>query len=136
MTATSKTETAPKVDRFALLFVAGPTVWFAHFVLIYVLADFGCQAGIAQSRIAGQDTLKVLIVLATIVMAMLTAAAAFVSLRQWRRNKPDQPDNGRAEKRKQFTELISFVSNLLFTVVIIVTVLPVFFLSSCGGMGV
>lgn len=136
MTVSTKTDSAPKVDVYALLFVSGPVLWFAHFALIYVLVDFGCQAGIGQSRIAGQDALKVLIVFATVVAALLTAISAFVSLRHWRRTGPEEADRGRAENRRHFTGLISFLSNLLFTVVIIVTAVPVFFLSSCGGMGV
>lgn len=68
--------------------LAGPSLWLAHFAVVYLLAEAACEA----ERTGGMDvldpsTLRVVVVVATIVAAGTAVVAAIWS---WRRSR--RPD--------------------------------------------
>lgn len=113
-------------------FISGPVIWIFHFVLIWAIGEMGCLAGLGQWLVLGVSTIPALVVLATIPAVALTLFSLFVAYRNWRRlddvNDEIQTDT---EGRQRFMAFAGIVLSALFTVVMIVELIPVFILPAC-----
>ena len=48
----------------------GPVTWFIYFMLVYMIADLGCQAGWGQVLVMGFNLVELLVVLSTIIAVL------------------------------------------------------------------
>jgi heme/copper-type cytochrome/quinol oxidase subunit 3 len=61
-----------------VLFLAGPVIWFAHFMLVYLYAEAGCTAAFQP---IGPSAVAVFTIVVTVVAAVATAALAVRAVR-------------------------------------------------------
>lgn len=116
-------------------FISGPVIWIIHFVLIWAIGEMGCMAGLGQWLVLGVNSIQALVVLATVPAVALTLFSLFIAYRNWRRlggvNDEIQTDT---EGRQRFMAFAGIVLSALFTIVMIVELIPVFILPSCVGI--
>lgn len=68
------------------LTLAGPVLWFVHFVVVYLLAEAACEAQrTAEMTFISERTLSWSVAIATIVAALLCVLAAVAAWRRHRR---------------------------------------------------
>jgi uncharacterized membrane protein YbhN (UPF0104 family) len=76
--------TAPPRTRRALaLFVAGPVVWFAHFIVVYIVAEAGCTGEGTGLRLFDPPVPTVVTLVATAVATLACAAVARWEHQRW-----------------------------------------------------
>lgn len=68
------------------VFLAGPVVWFSHFMLVYLVAEAGCTGDGHGLDVFDPPVPVVWTVVATVVAVALCAAAAVWARRRWRAN--------------------------------------------------
>lgn len=115
---------------FALL--GGGVAWTLHLLLAYVVAEFGCLSGLGEND-AGGLTVVAWLLLAVSAGALALAAAATIAAAGIRRQLHElsnvQMENART---LAFSGRLALVTNLVFTLVIAVQSVPIFyFLRSC-----
>jgi heme/copper-type cytochrome/quinol oxidase subunit 2 len=114
--------------------IGAPIIWFVHFVIVWAIAEFGCAAGQASTVITG-GSIQVLVIVATVVGVIGTLGSAFVAYRSWRQLERESADGGeRRQGLQPFMAFMGMILGLLFTVVVILDVIPVFIVSTCGGV--
>ena len=117
---------------FGLL--AGPIVWSVYFLVGYGLTEFVCKLGLLEFRILGLAALSAIIVGLTLVALLITLYAGFLAYRNWQRMKEDEPDEGQPSwpaENSQFMALTGLLLNGLFSLTILVSGIPAFFLPPC-----
>lgn len=101
MTSASGTPVPVKIggdrrDRriFAVL-LAGPVVWFTHFMLVYLVAEMGCTGDGPGFELFDPPVPVITTIAATVVAVGLCAASATWGLRWWTssRRRPDAADD-------------------------------------------
>jgi hypothetical protein len=112
-----------------IIFLSGPVIYAVYFLTVYVLGEFGCFAGFSQINLLGLDPVRLGVIVLTIMAALLTLGMGFVSFRQWRalRAGPDDPD----EDDPKFMLFVGMWLNGLFTLVILLTAVPMLVGSAC-----
>jgi heme/copper-type cytochrome/quinol oxidase subunit 3 len=115
--------------RVWLLFLAGPVLWFAHFMAVYVLVESGCAAGGTDLELLGLDVMALVTVVATVVAAGVALAVALVALRRWRR--ADDADVLAGGERESGLALAGMLLGFLFVVAILFTGFPAVHLRPC-----
>lgn len=67
-----------------LLFVAGPVIWFGHFMTVYLVVEAACAADGRQRELLGLHLLSVATLVATaiaVVLLLFTSARAYAAWR-------------------------------------------------------
>lgn len=117
------------------LFLAGPTIWFTYFILVYALAEVLCKPLAGDAGAAGLPLISIITVVATVVAALLAAAAAVVAYRRWQatRTAPDASaeDQERASMGGNALVLSGFLLSVLFTIAVVLTGAPALVLRPC-----
>jgi hypothetical protein len=122
------------VSRMALRFgmVGGGVAWTLHLLLSYVVAEFGCLAGLGEVRFLGLTVVAWLLLGVTLAVLALGGMAAMVSWRSQRileGHVTEGPDDLAGEK---FMARTGFVTNVAFLAIIAVQAIPIFyFLRAC-----
>ena len=120
----------------ACTLLAGPILWFVHFVVVYALAEFGCRANFKNLSFFTPETIRssiVIITVALLVGVLLGSLLGYRSLKalQNKTNSdpslPESPD----DTRIRFLLIAGMTLNAFFFINIIVTTLPVFFVDVC-----
>ena len=118
-----------------LLFLAGPALWFTHFMLVYVLAEVLCRPFDGASGVTSLPLLSVFTIVTTIVFALAAAAGAVLAYRRWRGLRAEAGDSpGEAERASTQGEaltLAGFLLGALFSVAVVFTGAPAVFLQPC-----
>lgn len=79
---------APPWTRRALtLFVAGPVVWFAHFIVVYVVAEAGCTGAGTGLRLLDPPVPTVVTLAATAVATVACAVIAWWEYQRWQADR-------------------------------------------------
>lgn len=119
----------------------GPAVaWLVHFLAIYALAEFGCLSPLAERVVLGASLVAWLVLAVTVACLALSGGVTWLAWRIDQRlsaaptapatagpEADPGPDAGRFAARAGWT------SGLLFTLIIAVEAVPVFFyLRDCG----
>lgn len=115
---------------FALL--GGGSAWMLHLLLAYAISEFGCLAGFGARHIGGLSAVAWLL-LAASALALAIALGATLIARRIRRQAL-QPSRAATEGAQAlaFGGQLAFVTNLVFSLVIAVQSVPIFyFLRSC-----
>lgn len=83
-----------------------PTVWFAFFLLAYLVTGTACTLGYAQETVAGMNIVRVLVVVAGIVAGLVMVIAGVQAWQQWRDGNGAEVTDA---ERHRFTDLVSLV---------------------------
>ena len=128
---------ARTIERDSLLSViAGPLVWTAHFLTLYIFTAIACAHGFFDDEILGIGIVPLVGGAATLLAVVLILDAGYLSWRRWRR----RPDTGRPAPPQDSNDVASrrrFMAHaalLLCGISLIATVwesLPLVFFASC-----
>ena len=124
--------------RWALaMFVAGPVIWSAHFLLVYLTVEAGCSGGGPGLRLFDPPVPKVVTLAATVVAAAAALACAGWSYRRWRARTSEPAADEAADLAGGLTDrggtlaFAGFLLSLLSVVTILAVGLPALVLPSC-----
>jgi hypothetical protein len=126
--------------RWALaMFVAGPVIWSAHFLLVYLVVEAGCSGDGPGLRLFDPPVPKVVTLAATAAAAAAALACAGWSYRRWRAGSSDPAADeagdlagGRTDRDRGGTlAFAGFLLSLLSVVTILFVGLPALVLPSC-----
>lgn len=67
-----------------VIFLAGPVIWFSHFMLVYLVAEAGCTGGGPGLRAFDPPVPVAFTLVSTAVAVPLCAVAAIWAFRHWR----------------------------------------------------
>lgn len=114
-----------------VLFLAGPTLWFTHFILVYVLAEVLCKPLAGVDGVTALPLVSVLTVVATIVFALAAAVGSALAYRRWRESRDAPADDERASAQGESLVFAGFLLGVLFTVAVVFTGAPAVVLRPC-----
>jgi len=109
--------------------LVGPLIWFTHFVFVWAVAEMGCIANYANMPMLTPSTIRIVVVVATVVALAAVALGLFVGWR-WR-GAVRQGGVTYAESRAKFLIQVGLSLSVLFFVSIVVTALPAFVIGVC-----
>ena len=122
--------------RWALaMFVAGPLIWSAHFLLVYLIVEAGCSGDGPGLRLFDPPVPKVVALAATAAAAAAALACAGWSYRRWRASEhepaADEASDHQDRDRGGTLAFAGYLLSLLSVITILAVGLPALFLSSC-----
>jgi hypothetical protein len=126
--------------RWALaMFVAGPLIWSAHFLLVYLVAEAGCSGDGPGLRLFDPPVPKVVTLAATAAAAAAALACARWSYRRWRAGSSDPHADEAGDLAGGHTDrdrggtlaFTGFLLSLLSVVMVLFVGLPALALPSC-----
>lgn len=120
---------SPAVLAYSIL--AGPILWFVHFVAVYSLAEFGCRANFINAAFLTPETIRLLILVITLVIIVAVGAGGVWAYQGWRSFARKGSNDTDSEMREYFLIRVGMMLSGLFLFSIIVTTVPIFFLSTC-----
>lgn len=133
MTDTNETHVEPTASaspadrrRFVsliVLFLAGPTIWITHFMVVYLLAEAVCTTDLT-THVFGLHVVSTVTLIAT---AVAVAATAYVGVLALRRSHRDQ-SSGEPDGPLAFA---GFLLSALFGLAILFVGVPAFVLDAC-----
>jgi hypothetical protein len=115
--------------RLWLGFLTGPIVYIVYFIVVWALGEFGCLAGIQQLSLLGQNPIRFGVLVFTAVAAFITLMIGILSFRRWRQVRHEPGQNG--GNYAQFMLLVGTWLNGLFTLVILMSAIPMLLGSAC-----
>lgn len=83
---------APGTRRALALFVAGPVIWFAHFGLVYLVAEAGCTGDGPGLNVFDPPAPRAVTLVATVVAGLACLAVAWWEYRRWRTGQRPLPE--------------------------------------------
>lgn len=114
-------------DRGSLLgIVAAPTIWAAHFLLVYVLGALSCARGAPPLA-----SMLPIVAAATISALAGIALVSWPSWREWRGERDVETDHATAEGRSHFLAHASLLLAGLSIVAVLLQSLPALLSLSC-----
>jgi hypothetical protein len=129
--------TRVSTDRRALstlaLFLAGPVIWSAHFIVVYVVVEAGCTGSGEGLTAFDPPVPRVVTLVATVVAAVACLLVAAASARRWRSDRVEHPDRTALSPGEGVAPLafVGLLLSLLGFVTVLFVGLPVFFLPTC-----
>lgn len=128
----------PSTRRALALFVAGPVVWFTHFVVVYVVAEAGCTGEGTGLRLFDPPVPIVVTLVATAVATVACAVIAWWEYRRWQAGRhPVAADHADAVPESDDPQIAGALpfTGFLLAIVSLVSVLfvglPAVVLPSC-----
>lgn len=118
--------------RLWTTFLAGPVIYTAYFLIVWILGEFGCLAGLHRVPLLGANPIRLGVLVFTAVAALITLAVGIPGFRRWRRRQ-----HGHAGDKEDDVTFMLFVGiwlNGLFTVVILLSAVPMLLGSACDYM--
>lgn len=116
--------------RLGYSILAGPILWFVHFILVYTIAEFGCRANFNNFLFITPANIRVVIVAITIPILIFVGIGGIFAYREWTRLKEGRVDSKIAE-REHFLVIMAMLLSLLFLFSILVTTMPTFVVNVC-----
>ena len=117
--------------------LGGPILWIAHFLVSYAWVEFACRANLLvfDSTIPGLTVLSWSVLVLTLIAALAALYVGWSSLQSWRRlrgsQETNEPDSWRIES-KRFMALSGILLSTWFSLVILLSGLPVLVLRPCA----
>ncbi len=120
----------------AFTLLAGPILWFVHFVLVYAAAEFGCRANFNNLIFFTPESIRSTIIVVTVVALVGVLWGGLLGYRSLKaiqnRGHSDPslqelPD----DTRIRFLLMLGMTLNAFFFLNILVTVMPAFFVGVC-----
>lgn len=123
----------PRARTTIALFVAGPVIWTAHFMLVYLVVEAGCTGDGPGLNLFDPPVPTVTTLAATAVAALACLATAGLGYGRWRADRRERPDEPGLEPpdRRGLLAFAGFVLSLLGFVTILFVGLPALFLPAC-----
>jgi hypothetical protein len=121
------------------LFLAGPTIWFLHFLAVYLVTEAVCTLGEdAGGRWLGLPTVSGYTLAATAVAVVTMAGSTTASYRRWRAEERarrsadgDGSDAAAGRGKDRALAFAGFLLGVLFVVAVLMVGLPAIWLSPC-----
>jgi hypothetical protein len=118
--------------------IAGPLVWTAHFLTLYVFTAIACAKGFFDDEILGLRVVQLFGGAVTAVALLLILDAMMLSYRRWRgmpwdgRPGPLPPhDTNDIHSRRRFMAYAGFLLSGLALIATIWETLPIVFFAAC-----
>lgn len=122
----------PQSGRLWWFMLAGPVVYIVYFLVVYTLGEFGCIAGIQRYTLFGISSIVIGVIASTVVAAPITLLVGMMSYRRWRRfAQAEDRVKGPEEGYPQFMSFVGLWLNGMFTVLILLTAVPMLLGSFC-----
>lgn len=96
-----------------VVFLAGPVIWFAHFMVVYLVAEAGCTGGGTGLRLLGPPVPAVVTGVATVVAVAACVVSAVWGMRWWRRDRDRAGDGAHDRHELAGFASLAFVGALL-----------------------
>jgi hypothetical protein len=112
------------------MFLAGPVIWSAHFLLVYLVAEAGCTGGGPGLQRFDPPVPTVVTLVATAVAALACLAAAAWNYRRWRASQHEAGDLGQPGRGGSLA-FAGFLLSLLGMVTVLFVGLPALALPAC-----
>lgn len=121
------------LSHFSLLYsiMAGPIVWALQFVLVYMVAEFGCRANFNNVVYFTPETIRLICVVITVIALLAVAFGGLLAYRNWQALPNRQTDTTANDYQTRFLISLGALLTPLFLLSIIATVAPVFIVSVC-----
>jgi len=113
------------------LFLAGPIIWFGHFMIVYLMGETWCSADDSAEEILGLPVLSFVTVVVTVVAAGVTLVFAEIAHRRWRARADNRSDWLDGDDRNAGLALAGALMGMLFAFAILFVGLPAAFLVPC-----
>ena len=134
-TAAASPEARRRFLTLAGLFLAGPSIWMAHFFAVYLVAEVLC-AVVVDADVLSLPLLSAATLLATALAVAAVAVTTLLAYRRWRRSASASHAAGddRAETQGEHDAeiaLAGFLLGILFIVAILFVGMPAAVLDPC-----
>ncbi|MDP8930745.1 MAG: hypothetical protein M3O70_19800 [Actinomycetota bacterium] len=124
----------PRARSTLALFVAGPMIWTAHFLLIYLIVEAGCTGDGPGLRLFDPPVPTVVTLATTAVAAVACLASAAWGYRRWRADqhqRADEPGGLEPAEGGGSLALAGSLLSLLGFVTVLFVGLPALVLPAC-----
>jgi hypothetical protein len=111
--------------------LAGPIMWAVHFVLVYMVAEFGCRANFVNLTYFSPDGIRTFIFGVTVVFVLGVASGGIIAYRSWNTLQNNGEGDSPRNERTQFLVKMGLFLSALFILSIIFTAMPAFFTNAC-----
>jgi hypothetical protein len=111
--------------------LAGPIIWFVHFIIVYVAGEFGCRINFTNQLIVSLTTIQLIVGIVTIVSVIGVGIGGMMAYRQWQSAENQQNDVPSPEMLVHFLAMMAMLLSALFLFAIVMTAVPTIFLSTC-----
>lgn len=129
---------APSSRMIWVLFLAGPTVWFLHFMAVYLVVEAVCTGGRAERALWGLPLVSTFTLLATVGAVVVIVGFAVAAYRRWRdiegvvpHQKDEREEEAVARGHDRALAFAGFALGLLFILGVLFTGLPALWLTPC-----
>lgn len=129
-----KTPIPPPIKDKTLGFSVGTgvIVWAIHLMAVYVFVALACGRGWLEFGKLSISGVNLILIILTIPAVILIVVAGIVSYRGWRKLREHKGVGEDSQhKRYQFMLLSGAILNLLFSLLVIITLVPSFILPPC-----
>lgn len=113
------------------LFMAGPLIWGAHFMSVYLVAEAVCAVGAGNARVLGLQAVSMATLAATVVAGAATLVAARWSYRYWQARRDPGSDWLDGDDQNPGLALAGVLLALVFLAAILFVGVPAAFLAPC-----
>lgn len=121
-----------------VLFLAGPTVWFLHFMAVYLVVEAVCTGGRVERELWGLPLVSAFTVLTMVAAVVVIAGFAVAAYRRWRdievevsQQHDEREEEAAARGHDRALAFAGFALGLLFIVAVLFTGLPALWLTPC-----
>lgn len=123
----------PEALRTIAVFLAGPVIWSAHFMVVYLAVEAGCTGGGPGLRAFDPPVPTVVTLAATAIAALACLATAAWGYRRWRAGLHEPADGAELESadRGGSLALAGLLMSLLGFVTVLFVGLPALVLPAC-----
>ncbi|MGH8926214.1 MAG: hypothetical protein ACRDWA_16525 [Acidimicrobiia bacterium] len=90
MTHPSGQRPRPQRDRWVVLFLAGPVIWYLFFWVVYLIAEAACVSSLAFTATADVPTLSLITIALTVLSATAVVWFMVSAFRQANLDSPHQ----------------------------------------------
>ncbi len=109
--------------------VAGTVVWVIHLMIVYPLTSLTCEWGWFPFTVGPLTGLQVVQIVVTVISGLITVVAGVFAYRNRQRLMNDE---SLEVNRHRFMSELGFALNVIFTALIVISLVPILVLPQCG----
>src|SRR5688572_7264877 len=95
--------------------MAGPVLWFAHFLLVWAMAEFGCRINFSNLELISPANIQSFVVVTTAIALLAVAVGGFMAYGGWRRLQAHE-NEWVGEDRLRFLVVLALLLSGLFVI--------------------
>lgn len=111
--------------------LVGPILWAIHFLLVYMIAEFGCRANFNNLTYFSSEGIRTFISVLTVVCVIGVVSGGIIAYRSWGTLQTNGEGDSPIKERVQFLVTMGMFLSVLFILSIVFTAVPTFFLNVC-----